>query len=126
MVEHRVENSWVIGSNPILNIILQQIMINFKNKPLTPHLTIYKTESSSLYSIWHRITGILLLIFLLINSLGFKLFSWEIGILWNYKLYNLITNCNITIIYIIFSICLLFHILNGIRLLNLKYKYANY
>lgn len=92
-------------------------MINIRNKPLTPHLTIYKTENSSLYSIWHRITGVFLLIFFCSNSLLFKFFNWEINLWWNYNLYDLIVNYNIIII---FLICLFFHVLNGIRYLTLN------
>lgn len=95
-------------------------MINIRNKPLTPHLTIYKTENSSLYSIWHRITGVSLLIFLCNDLLLFKFFNWGIFLWWNYNLYNLIVNCNIIIIYIIFLTCLFFHALNGIRYLTLN------
>nr|YP_009546472.1 succinate:cytochrome c oxidoreductase subunit 3 [Gelidium kathyanniae]AYO27820.1 succinate:cytochrome c oxidoreductase subunit 3 [Gelidium kathyanniae] len=48
------------------------------NRPLSPHLTIYTPQSSSLSSIWHRLSGIFMVV-LLILELNFikSIFSCE-------------------------------------------------
>nr|WOA02291.1 succinate:cytochrome c oxidoreductase subunit 3 [Gloiopeltis furcata] len=33
---------------------------NIRNRPVSPHLVIYSAQLSSLFSIWHRITGVTL------------------------------------------------------------------
>jgi|GEM_PF-2812664 len=49
------------------------------NRPISPHLTIYNTQKSSLFSIWHRISGVSM--FILASSpiliLKFIIFSPE-------------------------------------------------
>ena len=64
VVEHRIENPCVMGSNPILdkNCIKMLRGLLFSNRPISPHLTIYTPQQSSLFSIWHRISGVLLLL----------------------------------------------------------------
>nr|YP_009317541.1 succinate:cytochrome c oxidoreductase subunit 3 [Gelidium sclerophyllum]AOX48993.1 succinate:cytochrome c oxidoreductase subunit 3 [Gelidium sclerophyllum] len=45
--------------------MLQYVL--FLNRPLSPHLTIYMPQLSSLSSIWHRLSGIFVLIFLILE-----------------------------------------------------------
>nr|YP_009317564.1 succinate:cytochrome c oxidoreductase subunit 3 [Gelidium sinicola]YP_009559268.1 succinate:cytochrome c oxidoreductase subunit 3 [Gelidium coulteri]AOX49016.1 succinate:cytochrome c oxidoreductase subunit 3 [Gelidium sinicola]QBA96115.1 succinate:cytochrome c oxidoreductase subunit 3 [Gelidium coulteri] len=37
------------------------------NRPLSPHLTIYTPQSSSLSSIWHRLSGIFMVVLLILE-----------------------------------------------------------
>ena len=86
-------------------------------RPLSPHLSIYKMQISSVLSIMHRITGFFLFVFIvalswfmivmLSNSMGFKLLEWDfISIVnsWWFQIYLLCV-----------LFCLYFHLLNGIR-----------
>nr|YP_009114071.1 succinate:cytochrome c oxidoreductase subunit 3 [Hildenbrandia rubra]AHB62134.1 succinate:cytochrome c oxidoreductase subunit 3 [Hildenbrandia rubra] len=62
-----------MGSSPILDKISISML---KFRPLSPHLTVYSTQISSLYSIWHRITGVCNLLLLLVGPILIKLFVW--------------------------------------------------
>ena len=87
------------------------------DRPLSPHLSIYKPQISSVLSIMHRITGVVLficildlawfMILLLGNGIGFSFVDWDLVSMsntWWFKLY---------IICLLF--CLYYHLLNGIR-----------
>ena len=88
------------------------------NRPLSPHLSIYKMQLTSGLSILHRITGAYL-------YFGLILFAWSIFVLayFPYILENIgfcINNCQLTGIFFksmitgwVFS--LFYHMLNGIR-----------
>lgn len=105
-------------------------MTDHKNRPrpLSPHLTVYKAEYSSMLSIYHRVTGILLAISLLVLGLIYKLQAYNIeyvSLLVNlsesYGLNStssLITFIfNLILIFITFAIVfmLAYHMSNGIR-----------
>ena len=91
--------------------------VMIKKRPLSPHLSIYKPQISSVLSIMHRITGVLLFIFilnlswlmivLLSNSMGFKLLNWDFVYILNSCWFKCYLGC------ILF--CLYFHLFNGIR-----------
>ena len=84
------------------------------NRPLTPHLTIYSSQFTSKYSIWHRITGLVLIGILLFYINTFKLnFFLFFGLMdsLNQKNYLLIQNIVFTNITFIFG----YHLLNGIK-----------
>ena len=82
------------------------------NRPLTPHITVYSNQATSNYSIWHRITGIILIIILFIYMNFFKisLCFFFIEIL-KFNLFLLIKNIIIINTIIIF----IYHILSGIK-----------
>ena len=48
------------------------------NKPLAPHLTIYSSQFTSIYSIWHRITGVTLILILVLYLTFLKFLSINI------------------------------------------------
>nr|YP_010338865.1 succinate:cytochrome c oxidoreductase subunit 3 [Bangia atropurpurea]UNJ18832.1 succinate:cytochrome c oxidoreductase subunit 3 [Bangia atropurpurea] len=87
------------------------------NRPISPHLTIYNVQKSSTFSIWHRISGVVM--FSLIS--GPILFAHFF--LYYYKIFNvLVYTIDSVIIDWIFpsfitivSIIFLYHISNGIR-----------
>jgi len=83
------------------------------NRPLTPHLTVYSSQYTSMYSIWHRITGVTL-IFLIVFYLSYlKVLS--------YGMLNLISNLFYThlwinnAVYLNTIIFFSYHTFNGLR-----------
>nr|QNM39645.1 succinate:cytochrome c oxidoreductase subunit 3 [Gelidiella fanii] len=85
------------------------------NRPLSPHLTIYLPQYSSLFSIWHRFSGILLLILLaatlfLINIISFC------GLLDFFYILNVFLSSKIKkLIFLFLSSISMYHSVNGIR-----------
>ena len=88
-----------------------------RGRPLSPHLSIYKPQISSVLSIMHRITGLLLFIFVLAlswlmilmlsSSMGFALLEWDFIFIVNSCWFKAYLLC------VLF--CLYFHLFNGIR-----------
>nr|YP_009132714.1 succinate:cytochrome c oxidoreductase subunit 3 [Bangia fuscopurpurea]AKA66479.1 succinate:cytochrome c oxidoreductase subunit 3 [Bangia fuscopurpurea] len=87
------------------------------NRPISPHLTVYNAQKSSVSSIWHRISGAIM--FNLIISPTFLL-NFFIFVPHSSILINFASNCLVldwilpgflSIIYVIF----LYHISNGVR-----------
>nr|YP_009317495.1 succinate:cytochrome c oxidoreductase subunit 3 [Gelidium galapagense]AOX48947.1 succinate:cytochrome c oxidoreductase subunit 3 [Gelidium galapagense] len=85
------------------------------NRPLSPHLTIYTPQSSSLSSIWHRLSGIIM-VALLILELNFvkSTFSCEpqkwVFILEYVLLYEVKKN-----LLVLSASIFLYHLLSGLR-----------
>nr|BAL63245.1 succinate: cytochrome c oxidoreductase subunit 3 [Porphyra tenuipedalis] len=87
------------------------------NKPISPHLTIYNPQRSSIFSIWHRISGVVM--FILISSPLFILNQvyflytpiFLLEFLVNYILSNWILVSFRLLIFTVF----LYHISNGLR-----------
>lgn len=83
------------------------------NRPISPHLTIYSIQFTSSFSIWHRISAIILF-----SSYFFCLFFSKL-LVWNYSfftLYILLLNTLFwKIALIIILVNLFYHFLNGIR-----------
>ena len=84
------------------------------NRPLSPHLTIYTSEVTSLYSIWHRLSGIVF-----ISLLSFFFFYLKIMTICSIKYpfssiicFSLLIQ-NILIINLTFIF--LYHFFNGLR-----------
>lgn len=105
-------------------------MIDHKNRPrpLSPHLTIYKAEYSSMLSIYHRVTGILLAVCLLLLGLIYKLQAYNIEYFSNIivMVSNFVTDknlfwfsylINLVVVFIILTVVfmLAYHMSNGIR-----------
>lgn len=93
------------------------------NRPLTPHITVYSNQLTSNYSIWHRITGIVLLtiLFVYINVIKISFFLFFINLL---KLNLLLLIKNIIIINII--IIFIYHVLSGIKQIKWDLNYGIY
>lgn len=83
------------------------------NRPIAPHLTIFKPQISSMYSIWHRISGIFLILCLFIFLFSIKTILiinlQNLYFSWNFS-YNELKFILITI-----SLFFVYHFLNGIR-----------
>lgn len=93
------------------------------NRPLTPHITIYSNQITSNYSIWHRITGIVLttLLFTYLNFIKINLFIIFIKII---KLNTLLVIKNIIITNII--VLFIYHVLSGIKHIKWDLNYGIY
>ena len=83
------------------------------NRPLTPHLSVYSGQYTSMYSIWHRITGVCLIFLIIIYLSSLKLSSYGVfNLLYNYFYVNLWIN---NVIYLNIIIFFIYHIFNGLR-----------
>ena len=90
-----------------------------KPKPTSPHLQIYRWNISSITSIMHRITGVVLYIALIIIAWGVFYYTY------NTNQQSVAINCDCfftKLIYVVFcgaiisaSFCLYYHFCNGIR-----------
>nr|WCH57808.1 succinate dehydrogenase subunit 3 [Hypnea spinella] len=81
------------------------------NRPISPHLSIYNPQITSLSSIWHRISGV----FMVFIIVSFNILS---KILFNSTLNFIFVNIQLDSIYLIFIVSLflfLYHSLNGLR-----------
>nr|UNJ79226.1 succinate:cytochrome c oxidoreductase subunit 3 [Audouinella sp.] len=89
-------------------------MKRFFNRPLSPHLTVYVPQFTSLFSIWHRISiiSVLSIFFLNVFLSKFLLVNFLIFYLFSFMLKNPIIIFSISIILIT---NLLYHILSGLR-----------
>ena len=97
--------------------------MNDSKNPLSPHLQIYRWQISSLISIFHRITGI-------INVMGLIIICLWIGLLFfgesRYELINIFFQSYFGKVFIMgFAWSYSFHLLSGIRhlILDLGYGY---
>ena len=84
--------------------------MNRNKRPLSPHLTIYRLQITSILSIMHRLSGVWL-------YLGILFFSWVI-ILTVYAEVRIedVMSCLITKLGIFsWAVSLFYHLLNGIR-----------
>nr|YP_009490445.1 SdhC [Gracilaria textorii]AWH62619.1 SdhC [Gracilaria textorii] len=87
------------------------------NRPLSPHITIYAVQISSLASIWHRVSGILLTSFVVFYSIYVQLIihSNYNKYLCHFYLLNDLWFFFYEILVIIFLFSLFYHGLNGLK-----------
>ena len=84
-----------------------------ENRPLSPHLTIYRPQLNSVLSIMHRITGIVLFVGLVLLILWF--FSLALGQA-GFELFGMLINSLIGRLILIGSLCALwYHFFAGVR-----------
>nr|BAL63262.1 succinate:cytochrome c oxidoreductase subunit 3 [Pyropia moriensis] len=87
------------------------------NRPISPHLTIYNPQRSSIFSIWHRISGVVM--FILISSpillLNYIYFSHCPIFLVHLLLYYDLSTWLLISFRLLISTIFLYHISNGIR-----------
>lgn len=84
------------------------------NRPLSPHLYSYKPQITSLFSIFHRISGFFLSFCLLFNSFFFIFVCCFVSFRYFFIGFYVISLVYIYIYYILL-ITIFFHFLNGIR-----------
>ena len=84
-----------------------------KNRPISPHLQIYKPQITSVLSISHRFTGIIL--YLSTFLITFFLFS----LVFNEEIYNFLITLFISkfgkLILFFITLSFIYHFLNGVR-----------
>ncbi|WP_264336814.1 MULTISPECIES: succinate dehydrogenase, cytochrome b556 subunit [unclassified Wolbachia] len=85
------------------------------NRPLSPHLQIYKVQVTSFFSIMHRLTGILLFLLLIILSWYFILYVYSPKLVVVRCLNVLLFTPLAKLAYILCFISFMYHFLNGIR-----------
>jgi len=85
------------------------------NRPLSPHLSIYKKILTSVFSIFHRFTGIFLSIGSILISVWFSLFALAPGY---YFIFEIISASFIfRLVLFIWTISIFYHLFNGVRYL---------
>ncbi len=85
------------------------------DRPLSPHLQIYKVQVTSFFSIMHRLTGILLFLLLMILSWYFILHVYFPELLIVRYLNALLFPPVAKLAYVLCFISFVYHFLNGIR-----------
>ncbi len=91
--------------------------ISMNNRPLSPHLQIYKVQVTSFFSIMHRVTGILLFCLLMIFSWYYILHTWAPDLFTVNYLDQLPYSVVVRLFYLFCFISFTYHFLNGIRYL---------
>ncbi|MFL3876865.1 succinate dehydrogenase, cytochrome b556 subunit [Wolbachia endosymbiont of Trichogramma kaykai] len=85
------------------------------NRPLSPHLQVYKVQVTSFFSIMHRLTGILLFLLLIILSWYFILYVYSPKLIIVRCLNALFFTPVAKLAYILCFASFMYHSLNGIR-----------
>ena len=92
-----------------------------KVRPLSPHLTIYKPQLTSVLSIFHRITGSLLCLLIVVSFALFYYSLFYVGSSFQYSvcfdLFSMFSTFVLAIGYFIVFV-VSYHMLNGIRHLS--------
>ena len=97
--------------------MLRNFLIN--NRPISPHLSVYNPQLSSLFSIWHRITGVLLSSIISLYLLFLKVFTMmsynylEVFQSFIFKFYSI--DSLVDYLYLIILILFFYHVFNGTR-----------
>jgi len=87
--------------------------MSYKNRPLSPHLQVYRPQLTSVLSIFHRITGIALLVGL--PFLVWFLSEMAFGNLQDSLFATLMFSFVGNLMLLGWTYCLAFHLCNGIR-----------
>jgi succinate dehydrogenase / fumarate reductase cytochrome b subunit len=93
--------------------------MNSKNRPLSPHIQIYKSQISSFTSILHRATGMFLYIGVVVICWAIVHYAYQVEILVDGDVEEQACDCSLKyLLYIIvaaWSFSLYYHLCNGIR-----------
>lgn len=85
-----------------------------ENRPLSPHLSIYKPQVTSVFSIFHRISGSVLALVVLFVPIFSMLFDSFLSFSAFYYVYSILFILFQVVIYVLL-ITFFFHCLNGFR-----------
>lgn len=100
-----------------------------KVKPLSPHLSIYKPQVTSVFSILHRITGVYLYVFLLFISGFLLLFNKSMMVFMESLEHTPFVKYLLVMSIVTFICCLSYHLCTGIRYIlwsfNLCFNMSN-
>ena len=89
------------------------------NRPLSPHITIYKKVLTSVFSIFHRITGIGLSIGSVLISLWISLLALGPDYFYIFEIIS--TTLLFKCILILWTVGIFYHLFNGVRYLFWTY-----
>nr|BBH10677.1 succinate:cytochrome c oxidoreductase subunit 3 [Palmaria palmata] len=90
-------------------------MIKSFNRPISPHLTVYLPQTASLFSIWHRLSAIAILCYILLITYILKLYLWASPVELNHLLKIICTLGNSQLTKFLLGLILSYHMLNGLR-----------
>lgn len=93
-----------------------------KPRPLSPHLTIYKKIQTALLSIIHRMTGFALSIGTIFIVIW--IFSLALGEKYFNIIYYILGTTLFKIILFLWSFCIFYHLINGLRYLYWSLGYG--
>jgi len=88
------------------------------NRPISPHLTIYKPQLTAVLSIFHRITGILLSVVAYLFLVSNQIFDLHLN---TYSIYNIAHFLNLSSHWFLLGMSFIvllsiyYHLFNGIR-----------
>ena len=86
-----------------------------KNRCLSPHLSVYKAQITSILSIFHRITGFLSVLILFLSSYYYIFLCSFCSIIVLYNILYIFLQFFSFILYSFLAITFFFHMNNGIR-----------
>ncbi len=93
--------------------------MNSKNRPLSPHIQIYKPQISSFTSILHRATGIFLYIGVVVMCWAIVHYAYQVEIMINGDVEEAACDCSwkyfFYLVVAAWSFSLYYHLCNGIR-----------
>lgn len=103
--------------------MIKTVLEKPRSRPLSPHLSVYKLENSSGFSIYHRITGVLLTLSLVLLGFLYKIQTYNIELLAKIiqkieeieSTYPLLISGSVWFIIFAVIFILAYHIANGIR-----------
>ena len=111
----------VVGGLTIVFSRKKSLIMKQKIRPLSPHLTVYKPQLTSVLSIFHRITGGFLGLFIVLNSILIYSCLFFVGFSYQYcfsfDFFSLFSTVILAISYFTLFIAS-FHVMNGIRHLS--------
>ena len=87
--------------------------MNTTNRPLSPHLQIYKPQLTSVLSISHRMTGFVLSMIILLSPIIIYFLTYSLET--HQIMISILRNTFIKIIFSLALFGLLYHLCNGIR-----------
>lgn len=90
-------------------------MNKFFNRPIAPHLTIYLLQQSSLFSIWHRISALILVTYITSYFIAQKFLFWTLFSQTMHIFFYSITFFSNPFFTFLILIVSFYHMLNGLR-----------
>ncbi len=91
-------------------------------RPLSPHLQVYRPQITSVLSILHRITGVIIALGALV--IGLWIASVAAGDPWYGELSNFLNSLPGKLLLVIWTLCTAYHLCNGIRHLAWDFGYG--
>ena len=95
------------------------------NRPISPHLSIYLPQTSSIFSILHRFSGLFMIMCLIFYFYIYE-FIFNLELIKTLSIFNILNNKYvINSLYLNIFILILYHIFNGIRFTFVNFGFFN-